>query len=36
VKTKKGKIFGGVTTQNWKEIGQNNHKYDENAFAFSI
>ena len=36
VKTKKGKIFGGFTTQNWKQIGQNNNKYDENAFVFSI
>ena len=37
VKTKKGKIFGGFTTQNWKEIkGQDYHKYDENAFVFSI
>ena len=37
VKTKKGKIFGGFTTQNWKEKeGQDHHKYDENAFVFSI
>ena len=36
MKTKKGKIFGGFTTQNWKQIGQNNHKYDGNAFVFSI
>ena len=35
VKTKKGKIFGGFTTQNWKQIDGCN-KYDENAFVFSI
>ena len=37
VKTKKGKIFGGFTKQNWKQIGvQDYHKYDENAFVFSV
>ena len=38
VKTKKGKIFGGFTTKNWKEQkGANDfHKCDEKAFVFSI
>lgn len=36
MKTKKEKIFGGFTTQNLKQVGQNNHKYDVNSFIFSI
>ena len=38
VKTKKGRLFGGFTTQNWKENTKEDdkHKYDANSFVFSI
>lgn len=37
IKTKKGRVFGGFTTQNWKSSSSGGlFKYDANAFVFSV